>query len=254
MDYREIKELLNTLNNENCEELKGKIIRKVNELILNINDETFSDSELEKICNFYLCREKFRKDVRENGKDVLSEGVLIEDFIKAFDEFINVLQDKGYNSDAIELINYSLRSIGDIARGYRLVRKYANREDYESIEYLQDAKSEFYKQLRAYSVKGIYEELFVISGLIQVIKFDLEEKSQEHGRNVISILTDYKTKRTKRIQEFESEMHLKELKIKVKREYGIELQRRIYMWNELTMKLQDHYYLEALYEESDKDN
>lgn len=251
MFYKEIKDLLNKLNSENIEELKPSLIRKVNELILNINDDNISDSELEMLCNFFIFRENLRKEVRKESS--LMEGLLIESFIKAFDEFINEINNNEYISDAIELINMSIRSIGGIARGYRLMKKYTKFEDINNIEYLIELKDEFYKQLRSYSSKGIHEEQFVICGLINVIKFELEEKSQEHGRYVISMLTDYETKNMKSIEEFEKEPHLDELKIKIKEEFGIELQRRVYLWDNLTRKLQDHYYLENLYEEASND-
>lgn len=206
MFYKEIKDLLNKLNSENIEELKPSLIRKVNELILNINDDNISDGELEMLCNFFIMRENLRKEVRKENS--LIEGLLIENFIKVFDEFINEINNKDYISDAIELINTSIRSIGGIARGYRLMKKYAPSKDINSVQYLIELKDEFYKQLRSYSSKGIHEEQFVICGLINVIKFELEEKSQEHGRYVISMLTDYKTKKMKSLEEFESETHL----------------------------------------------
>lgn len=246
MSYRETKDLLNRLNSENIEELKPSLIRKVNELILNINDDNISDSELEKLCNFFIMREEFRKEARDENS--LIEGLLIKNFIIAFDEFISEINNKDYISDVIELTNTSIRSIGGIARGYRLMRKNGPSKTCNNMAYLAELKDEFYKQLRSYGRKGIYEEQFVISGLINVIKFELEEKLQEHGRYVISMLTDYKTKKMKSFEEFEKETHLDELKIKMKREFGIELQRRVYLWDNLTRKLQDHYYLENLYE------
>ncbi|SHJ13131.1 hypothetical protein SAMN02745163_01379 [Clostridium cavendishii DSM 21758] len=251
MFYREIKDLLNKLNSENIEELKPNLIRKVNELVLNINDDNISDDELDMLYNFFIMREELRREVSENisEEDSLMEGLLIENFIKEFEEFISEFENKDYISDAIELINTSIRSIGGIARGYRLVKKYAPSEDIDRVQYLMELKSEFYKQLRAYSSKGIYEEHFVICGLINVIRFELEEKSQEHGRHVISMLTDYRTKKMKSLEEFERENHLGELKTKMTVEFGKELQRRIYLWDSLTRKLQDHYYLENLYEE-----
>lgn len=247
MFYKEIKDLLNKLNSESIDELKLSLIRKVNELILKINDDNISDSELEELCNFFIMREEFRKEA--NKENSLIEGLLVENFIKAFDEFIDEISNKDYIADAIELINTSIRSIGGIARGFRLVKKYTGIKDLNSVEYLMELKDEFYKQLRSYSSKGIYEEQFVICGLINIIKFELEEQLQEHGRYVISMLTDHKTKKMKSFEEFEKETHLDELKIKMKREFGIELQRRVYLWDNLTRKLQDHYYLENLYEE-----
>lgn len=119
------------------------------------------------------------------------------------------------------------------------------------MEHLKDLKAEFYKHLKPYAHKGFYEEQFVITGLIHIIKFYLEEDSQEHGRTVISILTDYKSDKIKSVEEFNSETHIEEISTKLKREYGIELQRRVYSWDNLTRKLEDHYYLEKLYEDMD---
>lgn len=246
MYYKEIKDLLNKLNSSNIDNLKPTLTRKINELILNINDDDISDCELEELCNFFIMRETLREDARQEKS--LSEGILIENFIKAFDEFINEINTSDYISDAIDLINTSIRSIGGIARGFRLVKKYAPKEGViNNVQYFSELKDEFYKQLRCYTFKGIYEEHFVICGLINTIKFELEEKSQEHGQFVITMLTDYETQRLKSFKEFENEPHLNEFKIKMKREFGLELQRRIYSWNNLTKKLTDHYYLEKLY-------
>ncbi|MBN1039370.1 hypothetical protein DVW12_11735 [Clostridium botulinum] len=252
MYYKEIKDLLNKLNSETIDDLKPTLTRKVNELILNINDDNMSDCELEELCDFFITRETLREEVRQ--EDSLSEGLLIENFIKAFDTFIEEINTKEYVSDAINLTNTAIRSIGGIARGFRLMKKYALKEDViKNHQYLIELKEEFYKQLRSYSTKGLYEEHFVICGLINTIKFDLEEHSQEHGQFVISILTDYETQKLKSPKEFEEEHSdehsLDNIKNKMKSEFGIELQRRIYSWDNLTRKLTDHYYLENLYKE-----
>ncbi|WP_315081223.1 hypothetical protein [uncultured Clostridium sp.] len=247
MFYKEIKDLLNKLNSTNIKDLKPTLTRKVNELILNINDDNMSDCELEELCDFFITRETLKEEARQ--EDSLSEGLLIENFIKAFDAFIEEINTKEYISDAIDLTNTAIRSIGGIARGFRLLKKYAPKEGViNNVQYLIELKDEFYKQLRAYGTKGIYEEHFVICGLINTIKFELEEHLQEHGRFVISMLTDYKTQKLKSFEEFENEPHLDELKVKMKGEFGIELQRRVYLWDNLTRKLTDHYYLENLYE------
>ncbi len=252
MFYKEIKDLLNKLNSTNIDDLKPTLTRKVNELILNINDDNMSDCELEELCDFFITREALREEVRQ--EDSLSEGLLIENFIKAFDTFIEEINTKEYVSDAIDLTNTAIRSIGGIARGFRLMKKYALKEDViKNHQYLIELKEEFYKQLRSYSTKGLYEEHFVICGLINTIKFDLEEQSQEHGQFVISILTDYETQKLKSPKEFEEEHSdehsLDNIKNKMKSEFGIELKRRIYSWDNLTRKLTDHYYLESLYNE-----
>lgn len=247
MFYKEIKDLLNKLNSENIEELRPLLTRNVNKLILKINDDSISDNELESLCDFLITREELRNELLKG--ESLIEGLLIENFIKAFDDFINEINTKGYTSDGIELTNMSIRSIGGIARAYRLMKKYGRSKTLNSIQYLMELKDEFYKQLRSYRSKGIYEEQFVICGLINIIKFELEEQLQEHGRYVISMLTDHKTKKIKSLEEFEKEPHRDKSKIKMKREFAIELQRRIYSWNNLTWKLEDHYYLENLYDE-----
>lgn len=251
MSHKEIKDLINKLDNTNAEELKPKLIRQVNELILNINDESICDAELENLCNFLIAREGFRENMKEEAskEETSIEGLIIEEFIKSFEEFICQINNEKYIEDIIELINNSLRGIGGIARGVKVMKKYVQFEDYNSPEHLMELKEEFYKQLRSYSSKGIYEEQLIVFGLINTIKFQLEEQLQEHGRFIISMLTDYKTKNIKSINEFQEEAHLNEVKVKMKREFAIELQRRIYIWDSLTWKLQDHYYLERLYEE-----
>lgn len=251
MSYKEIKDLVNKLDNTNAEELKPKIIRQVNELILNINDENICDTELENLCNFLIARESFRENMKEEAskEETSIEGLIIEEFIKSFEEFICQINNEKYIEDIIELINKSLRGIDGIARGVKVMKKYVQSEDYNSLKHLMELKEEFYKQLKSYSSKGIYEEQLIVFGLINTIKFQLEEQLQEHGRFIISMLTDYKTKNIKSINEFQEENHLDEVKVKMKREFAIELQRRIYLWDSLTWKLQDHYYLERLYEE-----
>jgi len=250
MFHKEIKDLLNQLNNENVEELKPMLIRKFNKLILSIdNDINISDSELESIYDILIIREQFREDARKEDNSLL-EGIFINSFIKSYDEFINEIVDKDYVSDAIEITLSSLRSIGGLVRSFRLMKNMkTNRKYMNSMEHLNDLRAEFYNHLKLYAHKGFYEEQFVISGLIHIIKFDLEENSQEQGRHIISMLTDHKTNRMKSIEEFNNEPHIKELRVKLKREYGIELQRRLYSWDNLTRKLEDHYYLEKLYDD-----
>lgn len=243
MFYKEIKGLLNELNCENIEMLKPQITRKVNQLILSIYDDSISDLELEEMCKLMIVKEEFREEARQDNNG-LFEGMLINNFIKAYDEFLDELAVEGYISDAIDLISDSLKSIGGRFRGLKLIKKGVKDKKYlNSIEYLNDLKDEFYVHLKSYATKDFYEEYFVVTGLIHTIKFYLEEKSQEHGRTIISMLTDPKTKRGKSIEEF---------KVKLKREYGIELQRRLYSWDNLTRNLQDHYYLENLFDGEDK--
>jgi hypothetical protein len=58
------------------------------------------------------------------------------------------------------------------------VKKYAPPKDVNSVQYLMELKDEFYNAVKSYSSKGIYEEQFVICGLINIIKFELEEQSR----------------------------------------------------------------------------
>lgn len=252
MAYKELKDLLNKLDSTNVQKLKSILERKVNEIIVNINDDTLSDEELEKLSDFIITREEFREEAREERG--LLEGLMIEDFIKAFDEFIKEIQDEIYISEYIELVNSCLRSIGGTARGFRIVRKYAPSKDYDKVKHLNAVKDEFYKELRSYAAKGISEEQLVVFGLIRIIKFELEERLQEHGRLVIGHLTSYRTKkRDITLDEFVNNPRNESVKYKMNEEYGLELQRRVYLWDKLTMDLQDHYYLEKLYEEASEE-
>lgn len=131
MFYKEIKDLLNRLNSENIEELKLILIRKVNELILKMNDDNICDSELELLCNFFIIREEFRNELMK--EKLLIEGLLIEYFIKVFDEFISEINNKYYILYVIELINIFIRSIGGIVWGYRLMKNYGLFKDVNNV-------------------------------------------------------------------------------------------------------------------------
>lgn len=72
------------------------------------------------------------------------------------------------------------------------MKKYASSKDRKNLLYFIELRDEFYNQLRVYTSKRFYEEQFVVCGLINVIKFELEEQLQEYGRYVISMLTDHK--------------------------------------------------------------
>lgn len=156
--YKEIKDILNRLNSENIGELKPILTRKVNEVILNINDDSICDSELESLCNFLITKEELRNEAMKEKS--LIEGLLIENFIKAFDEFINEINNEDYISHAIELINTSIRSIGGIARGYRLRKNYGLSREINNVQYFIVLKEEFYKQLSILkSIETIIDEV-----------------------------------------------------------------------------------------------
>lgn len=244
MIYKEVKDLLHKLNCENIEEFKPVLNRTVNQLILSIydKDNSLSNEELESLCETLLLREEFRY---ENN---MNEGVLVEEFIGIYNQFINSIVDKGNIIDAIELTTLSLRSIGGLSRVIMSVMKNKEKGSYiRSSQHLQDLVNAFFSHLKLYAYKGIYEEQFIIMGLIHFIRFELEEKCQEHGRSLLSLLTDRKNKRLKTLEEFNSESHIGELNCLTNREYAIELQRRLYSWDKLTVDLKDHYYLESLY-------
>ena len=95
---------------------------------------------------------------------------------------------------------------------------------------------------------------FHVLGFIHSVQFDLEERSQEHGRSVIGFLTDFKTNELKSVQQFQTEDHIPEVKSTVSKGYGIELQRRIYMWKSLTLIFTSPYALEKMYKEMYAEN
>ncbi|WP_270606287.1 hypothetical protein [Bacillus mobilis] len=77
----------------------------------------------------------------------------------------------------------------------------------------------------------------------------LMKYGMEHGRTVIGLLTDFETKELKSVQQFQNEEHIPEVKNMVSKEYGIELQRRIYMWKSLKLIFKSPYALEKMYKE-----
>ncbi|GAV23049.1 hypothetical protein cpu_15590 [Carboxydothermus pertinax] len=246
MFYKSLKDLIKNLNSENVEKLKPQLNRYVNQLILSIYDTNLelSDLDLESLCETLLHKDEFREEFR----DKLQKGLLIDKFIHIYDLFINEITKERYVFDGIELTTLCLRSIGGIARGLKLLKLNKHKEEYfHSLQYLKDLNAEFYAHLRQYAGKGIIEEHFLITGLIHTIRFYLEENCQEHGRKILALLTDRKDKRLKTLEEFNNELHTAEIKCMLTREYAIELQRRLYLWDKLTIDLKNHYYLENLY-------
>ena len=121
--------------------------------------------------------------------------------------------------------------------------------DRNSLEMVEVLKRECYNLMEQRAVVGLHAQIFHVLGFVHSIQFDLEERSQEHGRVVIGLLTDFKTGELRSVQQFQAEDHISEVKSMVSKGYGIELQRRIYMWKSLTLIFTSPYALEKMYKE-----
>ncbi|WP_125152067.1 hypothetical protein [Clostridium rectalis] len=237
-------DIINTLDICNLEKSKEELKKYMYLHLLSLDDkDDLSCEELERI--YYIIYE--RKRFKSENK-IGTELLLLEKFKKAFNSFIYDLVERDYLWDAIELTSSVLKDTGGISRNIKLLVENNKQQEYLYSEiYLEDLKREFYINIRRKVLYSIFSEMNLVMGLIYSIRFDIEEKCQEHGRIVLSFLKDYKTEKIKSLHEFNNEAHTKEVKKLLSEEYSLELQRRMYLWDKLTIELKDHYCLEKLY-------
>ena len=174
---------------------------------------------------------------------------LIKKFQAVLDEFIHSIILNGYVEDAVEILESVLKSMGAVAHIVKVMFVGKMKVDRNSLEMVEVLKRECYNLMEQRAVVGLHAQIFHVLGFVHSIQFDLEERSQEHGRVMVGLLTDFKTDELKSVQQFQTEDHIPEVKSMVSKGYGIELQRRIYMWKSLTFIFTSPYALEKMYKE-----
>lgn len=242
-----IEHLLGELNKDNIEEIKPVLSKYVKLVLMGLgeSEEQLSCEQVDEIHKLMTMRYEFREEAK------LAEDLkLVAKVKKAYDELLHHITREGYIYDAIKLTSDALKGIGGHARLAKLrILNKKNTKYFQSEKYLEDLKKELYIALEKKSAEGIMAELYLVTGIINSVAYSLMEESQEHGRSVIQLLTDYKSGKTKSIDEFKEDGHIEELKVKLDSKYGKELQRRIYLWDKLTLGLKSPYFLEELYKE-----
>ncbi|OSX97432.1 hypothetical protein BTJ45_05922 [Bacillus mycoides] len=239
-----IEKIVDSLTADNLEE--GKALLKNHILLMKYGMEhhELKEEEMTKILQWVQGRDQLREDVPE-----LRDLHLVKKFQAVLDEFIHSIISNGYVEDAVEILESVLKSMGAVAHIVKIMfigKMTVNRNSLEMVEVL---KRECYNLMEQRAAVGLHAQIFHVLGFVHSIQFDLEERSQEHGRTVIGFLTDFKTKELKSVQQFQNEEHISEVKNMVSKEYGIELQRRIYMWKSLTLIFTNPYALEKMYKE-----
>lgn len=239
-----IEKIVDELTTDNLEE--GKALLKNHILLMKYGMEhhELKEEEMTEISKWVQGRNQLREDVPE-----LRDLHLIKKFQAVLDEFIDSIILNGYVEDAVEILESVLKSMGAVAHIVKIMFVGKRVVDRNSLEMVKALKKECYNLMEQRAVVGLHAQIFHVLGFVHSIQFDLEEKSQEHGRAVISLLTDFKTDKLKSVQQFQTEDHIPEVKNMVSKGYGIELQRRIYMWRSLTLIFTSPYALEKMYKE-----
>lgn len=234
-----MRSLVSSLNEDNVYEIKEDLIKCLDILTLSL-DEKDQKLSKEKINRIYSIMQR-RKNFRSENK-IGTNLILFKDFIKKFYSLLDDVKDKGYLQDSVEIASDCLKGIGGINREFKLLVVNEKSEEYVySKDHLNDLKKEVESLLYEKVYESIYEEIYTIVGLTHSIRFDLEEKCKEYGRIVLSLL------------ELEDEISKEELKKVLHNEYALELQRRVYYWDNVTIGLRNHYYIEKLYENTEND-
>ncbi|MBE6054186.1 MAG: hypothetical protein E7212_09785 [Clostridium sartagoforme] len=252
MYYNKIYNFIESLNSTNIDKCKLQLKKYVIELILSVKDyhNNIELEELEAMLNILLIKEElhceFEEKLKESG---LNLGLLTNEFMNIYSEFINGYIKNGYVENAISLTRSAIKGIGCTYRDVYLVKKNdgLTEENYNylnSIEYLNDLQGELRKHLNQ-DINNIHKEYFNILGLVQYIKNELEESINDIGFILISELG------SKSINEFNKEDHIGEYKSIFTPEYIEELKRRKYEWSILSSRLKENYYIEMLYKDLD---
>ncbi|AVP54305.1 hypothetical protein [Clostridium tetani] len=229
-----MRSLVSLLNKDNVYKIKKDLIKYLDILTLSL-DEKDEELSTEKINRIYNIMER-RKNFRSENK-IGTNLILFNEFIDKFYSLLDDIKGKGYLQDSVEIASDFLKGIGGINREFKLLVIHEKSEEYVySKNHLYDLKKEIESLLYEKVHYSIYEEIYTIVGLTYSIRFDLEEKCKEYGRIVLSLL------------ELEDEISKEELKKVLHNEYALELQRRMYYWDEITVGLKNHYYIEKLYE------
>lgn len=229
-----MRSLVSLLNKDNVYNVKKDLIKYLDILMLSL-DEKDEELSVEKINRIYNAMER-RKNFRCENK-IGTNLALFNEFIDKFYSLLDDIKSKGHLRDSVEISSDFLKGIGGINREFKLLVINEESEGYVySKEHLCDLKKEIKSLLYEKVYQSIYEEIYTIVGLTYSIRFDLEEKCKEYGRIVVSLL------------ELEDEISKEELKKVLDNEYALELQRRIYYWDNITTGLRNHYYIEKLYE------
>ncbi|KAB2450852.1 hypothetical protein F8160_02700 [Bacillus sp. CH126_4D] len=241
---KSIEQIVDSLTADNFEE--GKSLLKNHILLMKYGMEhhELKEEEMTEVLKWVQGRDQLTKGVPE-----LRDLHLVKKFQALLDEFIHSIISNGYVEDAVEILESVLKSMGAVAHIVKIMFVGKRTVNRNSLEMVEELKRECYSLMEQRAAVGLHAQIFHVLGFVHSIQFDLEERSQEHGRTVIGLLTDFKTKELKSVQQFQNEEHIPEVKNMVSKEYGIELQRRIYMWKSLTLIFTSPYALEKMYKE-----
>lgn len=226
--------MLSQLNHDNIAEMKNKLIKYTKLIALSFDkDEDLSCDQIDKI---YELVERLKS---EHHYDSFGAS-LTENFEEAFDILSTSVINNGFVEDMIELTLDFLKLIGGGARGHKLLLQInGNPGSLHNQETFFQLRKEFYKQIDLKSSEGYYQRIFLIRGLVQSVDLELESRLRQHGSVLISLLEgtntteDFNNVRSWHNQWFD-------------KNYVKELQRRIYLWDKLTIKLKNEFSIEEL--------
>lgn len=126
------------------------------ELILSVKDydNNIDLKELESMLNTILIKEELQSEIENELKESKFKfGLLTDEFMNIYDDFINTYIENGYLENAISLTRSIIKGIGCTYRDIYLVKKNGGftEENYKyinSIEFLNDLKEELRTKAR----------------------------------------------------------------------------------------------------------
>lgn len=232
---KEMKKLISQLNEENIDDIKPKLDRYIKLQVLGLDDEKIPDEKLQKMIKLNEVRDELLDE--EEDEDYL----LIEKFKLMYNEFYNqLIKDKDDKNieNVIQITKAALNSIGGRGRKLRIFTDAKDLSYLKSKQCAEDLKKELFCRMEQVVREKIMDEPFLIIGLIHTIKFYLNEDLQDCSKTIISVL---KREKEKEVQSLINQYEF------FNKEYVIELERAIYLWDKLTLDMRSHFIINEMY-------
>ena len=126
MYYNKIYNFIESLSSSNIEECKPQLKKYMIELILSVKDydNNIDLKELESMLNTILIKEELQSEIENELKESKFKfGLLTDEFMNIYDDFINTYIENGYLENAISLTRSIIKGIGCTYRDIYLVKK-----------------------------------------------------------------------------------------------------------------------------------
>lgn len=240
----ELIRLLEGADATTIDALKPELLKyaKLSALSLGNDEKTLEDETIHQLYSMWSIpfTNAFASFTEDLQNDIFK---LNRAFTGVYESFVDGMYARGYLGDSIELSTHVLRSLNGKVRWIKHQTPISNQpmDYFHSEAYFEVLKAEIRQQLHQETCESMYHGLFVITGLVYLVKDYLDEESRTLAgaiRNLIE-LSD------RSVEEIKNDPLTRKY---FDPQYPKELRRRIYLWDSKSVELRNEYSLEVLME------